>query len=214
MLTAAIRVCNQNAKAPCRAYAVENSLVIDRYAAFETASTAALVTLRAAQLTRSAYGEEDADFQVAPTPLLRTEKYHAETPRTLAGAKTVSTKELQALILGARPPVLIDVLDAPEDHVTLPTAWWWRGGGHSGKDNDAAVGQLFVQMLATAVPSKDTPVAFFCESSRCWLSYNAALRAVAAGYTNVLWYRGGFTAWRAADLPRVKAVVSGQFAVN
>ena len=210
-MTAAIRVCTQSAKAPCRAYAVENSLVIDRYAAFETASGAALPKLRDAQLARPAYGEEDADFQVAPTTALRAEKYHAETPRTLAGAKTVSTKELLALIVGPRPPVLIDVLDGPEDHFTLPKAWWWRGAGNHGKDNEASISQLFGQMLATAVPSKDAPVAFFCESSRCWLSYNAALRAVAAGYTNVLWYRGGTIAWKAADLPRIKAALSGQF---
>jgi PQQ-dependent catabolism-associated CXXCW motif protein len=126
----------------------------------------------------------------------------------------VSTRELVALMIGPKPPALIDVLDAPEDHVTLPTAWWWRGGGDHGKDNEAATAKLFGQMLATAVPSKDAPVVFFCESSRCWLSYNAALRAVAAGYTNVLWYRGGTLAWKSADLPRIKAALSGQFLIG
>jgi hypothetical protein len=33
------------------------------------------------------------------------------------------------------------------------------------------------------------------------MSYNAALRAINAGYTNVLWYRGGIEAWKMAGLP-------------
>ena len=48
---------------------------------------------------------------------------------------------------------------------------------------------------------KSRPLAFYCVNSQCWLSYNASLRAVALGYTRVLWYRGGVEAWRAAGLP-------------
>jgi PQQ-dependent catabolism-associated CXXCW motif protein len=43
---------------------------------------------------------------------------------------------------------------------------------------------------------KAKPIVFYCRSSSCWHSYNASLRAVEAGYTNVLWYRGGIDAWR------------------
>ena len=32
---------------------------------------------------------------------------------------------------------------------------------------------------------------FYCEGAQCWESYNAALRALDLGYSNVLWYRGG-----------------------
>ena len=35
---------------------------------------------------------------------------------------------------------------------------------------------------------------------------NLALRLVALGYTNVLWYRGGREAWEAADLPETELV--------
>ena len=45
---------------------------------------------------------------------------------------------------------------------------------------------------------KAKPVVFYCLSQMCWLSYNAAMRAVEAGYTNVLWYRGGIESWKAA----------------
>ena len=33
------------------------------------------------------------------------------------------------------------------------------------------------------------------------MSYNASLRAINLGYTNVLWYRGGIEAWKQAGLP-------------
>jgi rhodanese-related sulfurtransferase len=39
---------------------------------------------------------------------------------------------------------------------------------------------------------------FFCANARCWLSYNAALRAARLGYTGVRWYRGGVEAWGVA----------------
>src|SRR5262249_16667725 len=98
-----------------------------------------------------------------------------------------------------------------EKHMTLPTTWWWRAAGHYPNENDArAINGLFVGLLATSVPKRDTPLVFFCHSSKCWLSYNAALRAIGAGYTNVLWYRGGIAAWKAAGLPLVKAVITAQ----
>ncbi len=36
---------------------------------------------------------------------------------------------------------------------------------------------------------------------KCWGSYNAALRAIRLGYTNVHWFRGGVEAWQQAGLP-------------
>ena len=45
------------------------------------------------------------------------------------------------------------------------------------------------------------PVVVYCQSTHCWMSYNAALRAINMGYSNVLWYRGGIEAWQAAGLP-------------
>jgi rhodanese-related sulfurtransferase len=40
----------------------------------------------------------------------------------------------------------------------------------------------------------------FCLSKTCWLSHNAAVRAVALGYRKVFWCRGGREAWVAAGL--------------
>jgi len=209
-LRGAIWRCNRAAQAPCRGYRVDDVVTTPLYAAFEAASDAALATVRRAALRSPPFAEEDRDFGVPPTAALRTASYHAETPTTLAGAKTISTVDLVALLTGAGRSALIDVLDDGEDHRTLPTAWWWRAAGNFAGDQDAALTALLRALLASAVPDRATPLVFFCLSSRCWLSYNAALRAVAAGYTNVLWYRGGIDAWKAADLPLVKAVLTAQ----
>ena len=45
------------------------------------------------------------------------------------------------------------------------------------------------------------PLVFFCQGAQCWESYNASLRAINLGYTNVYWYRGGLAAWTEAKLP-------------
>ena len=53
--------------------------------------------------------------------------------------------------------------------------------------------------------NKQTPLVLYCLSNHCWMSYNAALRAIQLGYTNVLWYRGGIEAWQAAGLQTVQS---------
>ena len=45
-----------------------------------------------------------------------------------------------------------------------------------------------------------TPVVFFCEAD-CWMSWNAARRAVSWGYTAVIWYPHGTDGWAEAGLP-------------
>jgi len=35
----------------------------------------------------------------------------------------------------------------------------------------------------------------------CWMSWNAAKRAMALGYTNVAWYPEGTDGWQELDLP-------------
>ena len=74
-------------------------------------------------------------------------------------------------------------------------------------DGDGWAGEMAVSLTAT----KDAPVVVFCLSSQCWLSYNTALRLVAAGFTNVQWYRGGVEAWQGAGLPLVQSVIHAQF---
>lgn len=62
---------------------------------------------------------------------------------------------------------------------------------------------------AEAVPEPDTyhgdpdrPVVIFCRSD-CWMSWNAARRAVEWGFDPVIWFPGGTDAWEQAGQPLV-----------
>jgi hypothetical protein len=79
----------------------------------------------------------------------------------------------------------------------VPAVWLSQPGSF----NDA-IQQQVGQMLGQRTQGrKDMALIFYCLSRECWMSYNAALRSIHAGYINVLWYRGGIEAWKFAGLP-------------
>ena len=156
-----------------------------------------------AQAGEKAYADEDRDWGVAPTKQLRLAPYHGPTPREIPGAQVVQTRELQAMLAGANPPVVIDVL-SEAGHVTLAGALWLSGAGRGTNFMDPVQSALEPLLRQLTDGDKARPMAFFCASSECWLSYNAALRAAAAGYTKVYWYRGGIEAWVEAGLPTAR----------
>jgi PQQ-dependent catabolism-associated CXXCW motif protein len=53
---------------------------------------------------------------------------------------------------------------------------------------------------AVSLGRKDRKLVFYCEA-KCWMSWNAAKRAVAYGYTAVYWFPGGMQAWTEAGYP-------------
>jgi PQQ-dependent catabolism-associated CXXCW motif protein len=140
---------------------------------------------------------------VAPTNRLRLRPYHAPTPLTIPGAQVLRTRELQALAAGAGAPILIDVL-SEEGHVTVAGALWLSGAGRGTNFMDPVQSVLVPLLAKLSAGDKARPMVFLCANSQCWLSYNAALRAVAAGYEKVYWYRGGIEAWAAAGLPTAR----------
>jgi PQQ-dependent catabolism-associated CXXCW motif protein len=146
------------------------------------------------------YADENRDWGVAPASRLRLPPYHGPTPLQIPGAQVVLTRQLQAMLAGPGPPILIDVLSEP-GHLTLAGAVWLSGAGHGANFLDPVQSMLTPLLGQLAGGDKARSMVFFCASSQCWLSYNAALRAVAAGYSQVYWYRGGVAAWTAAGLP-------------
>ena len=142
---------------------------------------------------------ERQDFGVAPTSNLHAGAMHGPTPASIPGGQVVTTKGVVSLVQGKQAPYfLFDVLGGPETLPgAMPAAWLAQPGSF----NDQ-VQQQFSQMLQQGTQGrKDMPLIFYCLSNQCWMSYNAALRAINAGYTNVLWYRGGIEAWKSAGLP-------------
>ncbi len=147
---------------------------------------------------------ESRDWGVQPTEELRVHDYHAPTPTTIVDAKLITTDELRGLIASDSAPVLIDVLDG-RGHQTIPGAVWLPdaglgGSGFADKNQTQLAGIL--QRLTEGDQSRT--IVMFCLGPECWLSHNAALRAVRLGYTDVRWYRGGLQAWKASGMPTVQ----------
>ena len=149
------------------------------------------------------YADEDRDWGIAATQRLRQPPYHGPTPLEIPGAEVIHTRQLQALLVGPKPPLLIDVLSDP-GHLTLAGAKWLSGAGRGSNFLDP-VQSVLTQVLGQLTGGdKEKSMVFFCANSQCWLSYNAALRAAAAGYRKVYWYRGGVESWAAANLPTAR----------
>lgn len=142
--------------------------------------------------------DEQRDYGVPPTTELRLSDHASATPLVIAGARTVRSDELVAMLQGPAEsqPLLFDVLT--DMHDTLPGAIWLPGAGYGSGFDDELQRQLGTALQQASGGDRSKPMAFLCSSERCWLSYNAALRAVRLGYLNVLWYRGGIAAWLAA----------------
>lgn len=146
----------------------------------------------------------------------RMEAYRAPTPATLRGARVIDTAEAERLWRD-KAAIFIDVLprdpkpanlapgtiwrDKPRDH--LPGSIWLPNVGYGALAEP--VDAYFRRGLAAATGGKmDAPVVFYCLTD-CWMSWNAARRALAYGYTAVAWYPQGSDGWAKAGLPLEKA---------
>lgn len=142
---------------------------------------------------------ERADYGVPPTDQLHNGAMHGPTPTSVPGGQLITTQGLVPLIMNQGGQTLIlDVLGGPQG---LPGAIPAVRAAQGGSFQDQTQ-QEFAQFLQSATQGrKDVPIVTYCLSTQCWMSYNAALRAINLGYTNVLWYRGGVEAWGANGGP-------------
>lgn len=134
--------------------------------------------------------------------------YNAPVPATLSGASVVDASGLASAI--AKGAVIIDVLPAPrrppgqpasQPWMPLPrqevtTSLWWPEVGQ-GVISPTLDKWFRERLTAVTHGDRDKPVAFYCKPA-CWMSWNAAKRAVGYGYRHVLWFPGGSEAWAAS----------------
>lgn len=142
------------------------------------------------------------DYGVQPTQQLHSGAMHGPTPNSIPGARTITTAEVFQMVMGGQPYLLFDVLGGDQ---TLPGAIPAVNASQPGSFQDQTQ-QGFGQFLQQVTNGQqNAPLIFYCASTQCWMSYNAALRAANLGYRNVLWYRGGLEAWSYAGLPTMPA---------
>lgn len=145
------------------------------------------------------YAGELTDHGVAAKGTLES-NVGTPTPLTIPVGRRITTTELQKLVADDPSALLVDVLADPHD-ATLKGAVYLPIAGYPGTTADNMQGQVAAQLKRVAADKPDRPMVFFCLGAICWESYNAVLRAGAAGYRNLYWYRGGLASWREAGLP-------------
>lgn len=143
------------------------------------------------------FAEELKDYGVSATkyPRSKSSGYDSATPTEIPGAKVVMTKDLIGMLASDSKPIVVAAYGAAK---TVRGAIVMDGAGEDrllGLDKDK-----FANALSSLTSGdKSKPIVFYCHGPKCWLSYNATLHAVALGYSNVYWYRGGRDAWKEAD---------------
>jgi PQQ-dependent catabolism-associated CXXCW motif protein len=156
--------------------------------------------------------EFDHDPDVPEPESYRTQDYRAPVPKTLRGARVVATADA-ATIWKSGAAVFVDVLPRPPRPSNLPAGTIWHESArldvpgsvwlpNTGYGELAAVTETYLaDGLARATGGdRAKPIVLYCLKN-CWMSWNAAKRAVAIGYTNVIWYPDGSDGWQAAGLP-------------
>ncbi|MET0445134.1 MAG: PQQ-dependent catabolism-associated CXXCW motif protein [Pseudorhodoplanes sp.] len=158
----------------------------------------------------------DAQEHVAEPDGYRTDNYRAAVPATLAGARVLTTSEA-ATIWREKTGVFVDVLPRPPKPANLPADTVWRdkprlhipgsiwlpdtGYGRLAPDTE----RYLQDGLAKATDgNRGALVVLYCQAS-CWMSWNAAKRAMTYGYSNVAWFSEGTDGWEQAKLPLVEA---------
>ena len=139
----------------------------------------------------------------------RMENYRAPTPATLKGAKVVTTEEAIELWKD-ETAVFVDVLPHDPKPENLPAGTIWKE-----KIREDIPGSIWLPNVGYGVINKETEayfrkglksrlgddlnrkVLFYCLEN-CWMSGNAAKRAMEWGYRSVLWYPLGTDGWAAA----------------
>lgn len=155
--------------------------------------------------------------QAVPEPEgYREAPYRAPVPSGLTGASTVTTEEAHRLWQG-RNVAFVDVLprdarpaDLPEGTLwrerprdTIPGATWLPNVGYAElSPEEAAYFRTGLRAVTDGDP--EHPVLFFCREE-CWMSWNAAKRALEQGHAAVLWYPEGTDGWTRGGHPTERA---------
>ncbi|HMK89996.1 MAG TPA: PQQ-dependent catabolism-associated CXXCW motif protein [Methylocystis sp.] len=142
----------------------------------------------------------------------RMDDYLAPTPPTLQGAKVLTTQ--QAIELWkTKTAVFVDALIRPPKPANLPGNVVWRDPPRKDIPGSVwlanvgfgalapSVQKYFEDGLARATGGDRTKTLVFYCRKNCWMSWNAAKRAISLGYSSVSWYPDGTDGWEAAKQP-------------
>jgi PQQ-dependent catabolism-associated CXXCW motif protein len=138
--------------------------------------------------------------------------YNADVPATLRGGDVVNTAQLVGMVKAGHP-ILIDVLPAPappaDNRASLPrmplprtniAGSRWLPDVGRGALSPALEARFRADLARLSHGDKAAALVFYCRP-RCWMSWNAARRAISYGYSHVIWYPQGVAGWQQAGQP-------------
>lgn len=196
--------CNHARNNPklCRLVAINDNELLPIYEQAPTETQALLSKLQPPTAQFEA-DEKDEPGSSTPNRFRPPKDVTGMTPRSLEGIERWDTRHMVKALEQPQRPIVIDVAGAS---LMIPGALGFIQGGlaFENEAQETAYAERFRHMLEAAVPDRQQPVVFYCASSACWLSVNAAMRARQLGYTQVKWYRGGLQAWTRASLPTMQ----------
>jgi PQQ-dependent catabolism-associated CXXCW motif protein len=141
----------------------------------------------------------------------RMDNFRSPTPATLKSARVVSTAEAEEIWKGGAA-IFIDVLPQPPRPKNLPVGTIWHERPRLNVPGstwlpDTGYGALAAPMedylrdnLARLTRGDQNKMLVIYCLRDCWMSWNAAKRATAMGYRNVVWYPEGTDGWEDALL--------------
>lgn len=136
----------------------------------------------------------------------RLEDYRSPVPATLRGARVIGTDEAET-IWRSHSAVFVDVLPRPPRPRDLPAGMLWRDKPRANIPGsiwlpDTGYGELapsmadyFSRGLEKATNGDRARMLVLYCLADCWMSWNAAKRALALGYSDVAWYPEGTDGW-------------------
>lgn len=153
-----------------------------------------------------------ASAEVAEPDGYRLADYRSPTPATLRGARVIGTDEAET-IWRSHAAGFVDVMPRPPRPRELPAGTLWRDKPRANIPGsiwlpDTGYGELapsmagyFSRGLEKATDGDHARMLVLYCLADCWMSWNAAKRALALGYSNVVWYPEGTDGWFNALLP-------------
>jgi rhodanese-related sulfurtransferase len=117
-----------------------------------------------------------------------------KAPDFIDGTKRVTAEEVVELVTNTPGLVIIDARKTSDRDEA-----GWIEGSVSLPDYDTNA-----ESLAKHIPSKTTPVLFYCNGVKCGRSVTSSKKAVESGYTNIYWFRGGWEEWTQKGMPQTR----------
>ncbi len=125
--------------------------------------------------------------------LLANPVFAEDVPESIEGTTLVTAEEVIEAVTSNPDIVIIDARK-PSDREK-----GYIEGSIALPDTDTTE-----QSLAEHIPGKDSAVIFYCNGRKCGRSVKSSKLAVALGYQNVYWFRGGWEEWMEKEYPVAK----------